>query len=230
MILRRKVGSCGVLLGLVSSALSGCAASRLMIRYGDLETKTELSQSVFLELRSDLPRTVFLSETSTSGEEITVLPDLPRYLAEAGYALVPSQEDATYILQINHRQLVEYELSEGMTVSDAVVASLAAGSSATYAASLFGASGKLLGGVGLAAGLIGFAADASTKHIAHTLTTDVLITETLPALGENTGPRYQETQVVTGASKVNLQLEESLPVLIENMSASLGRIFPPASG
>ena len=45
--------------------LTGCAASRLMLRYGDLETQTEMSESVFLELRSELPKTVFLAESST---------------------------------------------------------------------------------------------------------------------------------------------------------------------
>lgn len=50
-----------ILLG--SMTLGGCAASRTMIRYGDLSTRTEMSESVFLELRSDLPPTVYISES-----------------------------------------------------------------------------------------------------------------------------------------------------------------------
>jgi hypothetical protein len=214
-----------VMLG--SITLTGCATSRLMMRYGELETQTELSESVFLELRSDLPRTVYVVEASTIKHELTILPSLREHLMESGYTPVETPEEATYLVQINHRELAEYELGRDESVRDAVHAAFAVGAGAGLAADVLGASGKFARGVGLAAGVVGFIADAKTKHIAHTLTTDVLLTETVPGHGRETDLRYHETRIVSGASKVNLRLEESLPAIVRGLCTSVSGLLPP---
>ncbi len=159
-----------------SMNLTGCAASRMMIRYGDLDTKTEMSESVFLELRSELPKTVHIAEASTVGRELTIRPALDRQLTASGYTLVDDPHQATYIVQINHLRLVESELHGDEGVSHAIGAAWMAGLGASLATDILGASGAA-GQVGLAVGVLGFLFDAKTKHIAHTLTTDVLLTE-----------------------------------------------------
>jgi hypothetical protein len=116
-----------------SMNLTGCATSRMMIRYGDLDTKTEMSESVFLELRSDLPQTVYISEASTAGRELTILPALDRQLTASGYTLVDVPGDATYIIQINHLRLVESELQGDQTFSDAIGNAWMAGAGAAFA-------------------------------------------------------------------------------------------------
>lgn len=208
-----------------SMNLTGCAASRMMIRYGDLDTQTEMSESVFLELRSDLPQTVHIAEASTVGREITIRPALDRQLTASGYTLVDDPNEATYIIQINHLRLAEVELSADETVGDAIGAAFAAGATAALATSLLGASGAA-GKIGLAVGVLGFLFDAKTKHIAHTLTTDVLLTETVPAGGAEGELRYHETQIVSGASKVNLKLEEGLPAMKRGLSSALAGLLP----
>ena len=69
--------------------------------------------------------------------------------------------------------------------------------------------------------------DSSTKHIAHTLTTDVRLTERVPG-GEEGRPelRLHETRIVSGASKVNLKLEEGLPAMVAGLSRSLAGMLP----
>ena len=74
--------------------------------------------------------------------------------------------------------------------------------------------------------MLGFFLDATTKHIAHTLTTDVLVTESVPAGGAERELRYHEVQIVSGASKVNLELEEGLPVMMGGLSRSLAGLLP----
>ncbi len=212
-----------ILLGIMT--LAGCAATRLMIRYGDLNTQTEMSESVFLELRSDLPQTVYISEASTAGRELTIRPTLDRHLTESGYTLVDGTDEATYIIQINHLRLVESELTGGQTLGDAIDAALVAGAGAALATDILGASGAAAE-VGLAVGVVGFVMDASTKHIAHMLTTDVLVTESVPAGGAERELRHHETQIVSGASKVNLKLEEALPAMISGLSRSLAGLLP----
>ena len=218
----RTVGLTSVVI-LGSMTLTGCAASRLMMRYGDLETQTEMSESVFLELRSDLPKTVYVAEASTLGRDLTILSSLQRHLMDSGYSLVETPNEATYLVQLNHLRLAEVELSEGQTLGDALSAALAAGAGVGLAADIVGASGGFVGGVGLAAGVVGFIADANTKHIAHMLTTDVLVTETTSDTGQAS---EHETRVVSGASKVNLSLEEALPAMVEGLSASLSGLLP----
>lgn len=208
-----------------SMTLAGCATSRMMIRYGNLNTQTEMSESVFLELRSDLPQTVYISEASTVGRELTIRPTLDRQLTESGYTLVDAPDEATYIIQINHLRLAESELTGNQTVNDAIKAAFMAGAGAALAADILGEAGAA-GKVGLAVGVVSFVLDARTKHIAHTLTTDVLVTESIPAGGAERELRYHETQIVSGASKVNLKLEESLPAMISGLSRSLAGLFP----
>ena len=207
-----------------SMTLAGCAASRLMIRYGGLNTQTDMSESVFLELRSDLPQTVYMAEASTAGHELTIRPTLDRELTESGYTLVDGADEATYILQINHLRLAEVELSGDQTLGDALGAAFAAGAGAALAADVAGVDD--LAAVGLAAGVVGFVLDASTKHIAHTLTTDVLVTESVPADGPERELRYHRTRIVSGASKVNLKLGESLPAMISGLSRALAHLLP----
>ena len=208
-----------------SMNLSGCAASRMMIRYGDLDTKTEMTESVFLELQSDLPRTVHIAEASTAGRDLTIRPALDRRLMASGYTLVEAPEEATYIIQINHLRLVESELHGDETVSDAIGSAAMAGAGAALATHVLGASGAA-GEVGLAVGVLGFLLDANTKHIAHTLTTDVRLTERVPGGEGRPELRYHQTRIVSGASKVNLGLEEGLPAMVGGLSRSLAGLLP----
>ena len=217
----RIVGVPSVIL-LGSMTLAGCATTRMAIRYGDLSTKTEMSESVFLELRSDLPQTVYISEASTAGRELTVRPTLDRQLTASGYTLVDAPDEATYIIQINHLRLAKFELTGEQTVNNAIKGAFMAGAGAALATDILGASG-VAAEVGLAVSVLAFLLDSKTKHIAHTLTTDVLVTERVPASGEL---RYHETQIVSGASKVNLKLERCLPAMIGELSRSLAGLLP----
>ena len=212
-----------ILLG--SMNLAGCAASRMMVRYSDLDSQTEMSESVFLELHSDLPQTVYVAEASTAGRDLTIRPSFERGLMESGYTVVDTPNEATYVIQINHLRLEEVELSADQTLGDAIGAAWTAGVGAALAADVLGASGAA-GEFGLAAGVLGFLFDAHTKHIAHTLTTDVRLTERVPAGGAEGGFRYHETQVVSGASKANLDLEDCLPTMINGLSRSLAGMLP----
>lgn len=224
-----------------SIVLGGCATVRMHLRYGTLTSQTEMRESIFLELRSELPPTVYIAETCSADSDITVRPGLDGELAASGYTLVEDPDQATYVIQINHLRLTEAELSKDQTLGDAIGAAFAAGTAAGLAADVVGAGAEAAVGVGLAVGAAGFILDASTKHIAHMLTTDVLVTETVAvrdSLGDPgdlepevvTGGRplrRHGTQIVSGASKVNLRLTESLPVLVDGMGHTLARLLPP---
>jgi hypothetical protein len=220
--------------------LGGCATMRMHLRYGELTLQTQMSESVFLEPRSDLPPTVYIAETCTADSNITIRPDFDRQLAASGYTVVQDPNDATYVIQVNHLQLTEAELSEGQTLEDAMSSAFTAGLAAGLATDVVGGSGRAASGVGLAVGAIGFIVDANTKHMAHMLTTDVLVTETVAirdsiadmraaeaqGVSGASDLRYHQTQIVSGASKVNLRIEQSLPVLVEGMTQTVARLLP----
>jgi hypothetical protein len=212
--------------------LGGCATMRMHMRYGELTSQTQTSESVFLEPRSDLPPTVYIEENCTADSTISIRPDVDRQLAAAGYTMVGDPDDATYVIQVNHLQLTEAELSEGQTLEDAMSSAFTAGLAAGLATDVVGGSGRAASGVGLAVGAVGFILDANTKHIAHMLTTDVLVTETV-AIGDSVADvhatpdvHYHQTQIVSGASKVNLRIEQSLPVLVNGMTQTVARLLP----
>ena len=212
---------------LMMTTLTGCGAARMHLRYGELSSKVEMSESVFLDPLNGGPATVYLTEASSSGEEISVRPGLDRALRGNGYSLVDSPEEATYLIQLNHLQLIEHELSANETVGDAIGSAWAAGGVTALGAALLGAEGAAAE-LGLAVGIVAFILDAKTKHIALTLTT-VLITEVIDTDG---GPevRTHETRIIAGASKVNLRRTEALPALVSGVTRSMIGTMPPRAG
>ncbi|HUG02210.1 MAG TPA: complement resistance protein TraT [Longimicrobiales bacterium] len=222
---RRFAGGAAALV-LVGSALSGCGAARTALRYGELETLSELSESVFLELRSDAPATVYVAEGSTAGRDVSIRSTLERDLVAVGYRLVDDPGEATYLMQINHRSLAETELGDGDRLGDAVSGAFAAGVAAGLAADVLGAGSRGSEGVALGVGLIGFLVDSKVKHVAHTLTTDLLVTETMREAGKEPARRRHQITVVSGASKVNLGLDEAMPAIVRSLSTSLSGLLP----
>jgi hypothetical protein len=208
---------------------ASCYTLRTSIRYGSLDAQTAMSESVFLEMRSELPRTVFLAEECATGQDLTVRPALDRQLEEAGYTLVDSPEEATYVIQINHLRLAETELKGEQDLGDAIGGAFVAGTATTLTLGALGASPEASTGAGVAVGVAAFLLDSHTKHIAHTLSTAVLVTETVPSSGLEPELRYHETEIVSGASKMNLSMEESLPVMLDGTTESLAHLMPAAA-
>ena len=209
---------------IASSTLSGCATMGAHMRYGPLQSKTELSESVFLDLTNELPRTIYVSESRSMSEPVSVVPAMRTALRSAGYSVVDTPLEATYIVQINHRQLVKHELGDGQGINDAIGNAWAAGAGAALTADVLGAS-DIAAELGLAVGVVAFLLDANTQHLAHTLTTDVLVTE------HRVGPAGSETrehwtQVVAAASKVNLGHDEALPALVAGVTQALTGLLP----
>ena len=213
-----------------SSTLTGCGALLKSIRYSLLETKTEMTESIFMDQKTDLPPTLYLVETSTSAKDVTVRSILEQVLPNSGYTLVDNPKHATYVLQINHVALVKVELKDGETLADLIDGAVAVGYAGAFLAALANADEEGIVVVGLAAAAGSFLLDANTQHIAHTLTTDFELTETVVGPGEDLGLRYHRSRIVSGASKVNLHLEEALPVLQREMATALSRLLPPRPG
>lgn len=211
---------------LLCTTTSGCATVGMHIRYGSLESKTDMSESIFLDLTNELPRTVYVAEADATGADLSMKKTVREALRSSGYIVVDDAREATYVVQMSHRQLNSQELGDGQDIDDAVANAYAAGLGAALGSAILGGEGAA-DEIGLVVGVLAFLVDSGTKHMAHTLTTDVRVTENRCGAG-GSDTREHTTQVVVAASKVNLDREEALPVLATELSRTLSGLIPPA--
>lgn len=237
-----------MLVALASStlALSGCGAMNTAIKKRNLDVKTQMSETIWLEPSSE--RTVFLQIKNTSDKDMSALQTKIADAVKArGYQVESSPDKAHYWIQANVLKAEKMDLREsqgwlsrgyeGAAVGAALGSGITAYNSNSAGATL---------GVGLAAGLVGMAADAMVEDINYTMVTDVQIaertkttvtTDNIAALRQGTsGAKIQtsretgsqhkyQTRVVSNANKVNLKFEEARPVLEDQLAKSIVSIL-----
>ncbi|MEY8712321.1 complement resistance protein TraT [Mangrovibacter phragmitis] len=227
-------------------ALSGCGAMSTAIHKRNLEVKTQMSQTVWLEPSSQ--KTVYIQVRNTSDKDMSDLQTLiSQDLKAKGYQVTSSPDQAYYWVQANVLKADKMDLrqSQGFLTSGyegaAMGSALGAGITAYN-----GNSGGAVLGAGLAAGLIGMAADAMVEDTNYTMVTDLQIserskasvtTDNVAALRQGTsGVKLQtsteqgnrmkyQTRVVSTANKVNLKFEEARPVLEAQLAKSITGIL-----
>jgi len=235
-------------IGLVAAALTltGCGAVTTAVKKRNLEVKTQMSETVWLEPSSE--KTVYIQVKNTSDKDMSNLQTLlANDLTAKGYKVTSSPDGAYYWVQANVLKADKMDLREAQGYlktgyeGAAVGAALGAGITAYNSNS----SGAALG-VGLAAGLIGMAADAMVEDVNYTMVTDLQIserskakvtTDNIAALRQGTsGVKLQtsseqgdrakyQTRVVSNANKVNLKFEEAKPVLEAQLAKSVANIL-----
>ncbi|WP_288657394.1 complement resistance protein TraT [Pantoea sp. UBA6567] len=226
--------------------LSGCSAMTTAIKKRNLEVKTQMSQTVWLEPSSQ--KTVYLQVRNTSDKDMSDLQSLlAQDLQAKGYTVTSSPDTAFYWIQANVLKAEKMDLrqSQGFLATgyEGAVAGAALGAGIT---AYNGNSGGAMLGVGLAAGLAGMAADALIEDVNFTMVTDLQIsersknavtTDNIAALRQGTsgiklqtsseeGNRMKyQTRVVSNANKVNLKFEEAKPVLEAQLAKSVAGIM-----
>lgn len=237
-----------MMIALLSSilALSGCGAMSTAIKKRNLEVKTQMSETIWLEPSSE--RTVYLQIKNTSDKDMSGLQAKVSDAVKAkGYQVVSSPDKAYYWIQANVLKADKMDLRdaqswlsrgyEGAAAGAALGAGITAYNSSSAGATL---------GVGLAAGLVGMAADAMVEDINYTMITDVQIaertkavvtTDNVAALRQGTsGAKIQtsseqgnqhkyQTRIVSNANKVNLKFPEAQPVLEDQLAKSVANIL-----
>ncbi len=227
-----------MMVALVSStlALSGCGAMSTAIKKRNLEVKTQMSETIWLEPASE--RTVFLQIKNTSDKDMSGLQGKIADAVKAkGYQVVTSPDKAYYWIQANVLKADKMDLRESQGWLNRGYEGAAVG--AALGAGITGYNSNSAGatlGVGLAAGLVGMAADAMVEDVNYTMITDVT-TDNVAALRQGTsGAKIQtstetgnqhkyQTRVVSNANKVNLKFEEAKPVLEDQLAKSIANIL-----
>ncbi|EBQ8410813.1 complement resistance protein TraT [Salmonella enterica] len=226
--------------------LSGCGAMSTAIKKRNLEVKTQMSETIWLEPSSQ--KTVYLQIKNTSDKDMSGLQaKVTKAVQEKGYTVSPSPENAHYWIQANVLKADKMDLrtTQGFLSQgyEGAIAGAALGAGITgYNSSSAGATL----GVGLAAGLVGMAADAMVEDINYTMVTDIQISEKTAAsvqtdnvaalkqgtsgykvqTSTQTGNQHKyQTRIVSSANKVNLKFEEAKPVLEDQLAKSVANIL-----
>lgn len=233
---------------LVASAvlLSGCSAMTTAIKKRNLEVKTQMSQTVWLEPSSQ--KTVYIQVRNTSDKDMSDLQTLiGKDLIAKGYQLSNSPDTAYYWVQANVLKADKMDLRESQGfLSNGYEGAVGAAGLGAGISAYNGNSGGAVLGIGLAAGLAGMAADAMVEDTNYTMVTDLQIseqskanvtTDNVAALRQGTsgikvqtssesGNRLKyQTRVVSTANKVNLKFEEAKPALEAQLAKSVAGIL-----
>ena len=236
----------GILLGGAVLTVAGCAAVQTTIAHSELDVQSKMTNTIFLDPVAQDQRIIFIQAKNSSDQPgLDLAPAMVQAMTARGYRVVENPEQAHYQLQINVLQV-------GRSSPSAAEQALAGGygsiwTTANTAASI-GATNSANSGV--AAGLVGTAlatvADAAVKNVTYSIVTDLQLSErsaqpvleqTVQSLEQGRSgrrniasqeitnwKRYQ-TRIVSTANKVNLDLNEAVPVLTSGMTRSIAGIF-----
>lgn len=226
--------------------LSGCGAMGTAIKKRNLDVKTQMSKTIWLEPSNN--RTVYLQLKNTSDKDMSGLQaKIASAVTAKGYLVVTNPDTAGYWIQANVLKADKMDLreSQGWLSKGYEGAATAAALGAGITAYNSNSAGATLG-VGLAAGLVGMAADAMVEDVNYTMVTDVQIaertstkiqTDNVAVLRQGTfGAKVQtssetgnqhkyQTRIVSNANKVNLKFPEAQPVLEDQLAKSISNIL-----
>ena len=228
--------------------LASCAATQTAIEHGKLDTRTNLSKTVFLDPVSMSQKTIFIAVKNTSDQDIDINRPLVDSLRAHGYRVVKNPTEAHYLLQANILKVGKMSLAASQTaLGGGYGSALAGGVTGAALGGLSGNTGTILAG-GIAGGLVGLAADSLVKDVNYTMVTDVQISERL-GRGEKVTEQFNarlengsastthqtsqrdsqfqryRTRVVSNADKVNLSFAVARPALEQGLVKTLTGIF-----
>lgn len=226
--------------------LTGCGAMSTAVKKRNLEVKTQMSQTVWLEPSNE--KTVYIQVRNTSDKDMSNLQTLiANDLSAKGYRVSSDPDSAYYWVQANVLKADKMDLRQSQGFLNTGYEGAAAGAALGAGITAYNSSsaGAMLG-VGLASGLIGMAADSMVEDVNFTMVTDLQIsertkatvtTDNVAALRQGTsgvkvqtsseeGNRHKyQTRVVSNANKVNLKFEEAKPVLEAQLAKSVAGIM-----
>ena len=162
--------------------LGGCAAIHTSIAKADLDVRTQMSDSVFLDPVGKDKRTIFIQVRNTSDQPtFNIQQPLKVAIAAKGYRIIEDPDQAHFKLQAQI-------LSVSKTDPTAAAAALHAGYGGALGGAVMGATiagvlanargaGIGLGAGALAGGLAGTIANAMVKDVTYVAITDIQITQ-----------------------------------------------------
>lgn len=228
-------------------SLTGCGTTQKLIRHGNLEVETRMSDTVFLDPLEQSNKTVLLQIRNTTDKQgLDIESRIKSAIKSKGYRIVSSPKNANIMIQANILQVGKATQEDPFSV-------LTGGYGSTFEGMAAGAmlggtlnnSGGGMVGAGLAGGVLGTVLDAAVEVISYSMTTDLQISEkgnfvlesSDASLKQGTSgykksqweqktkwKRYQ-TRIVSVAKKVNLKFGEAEPELAEGLVRAVSGVL-----
>ncbi|MBY7933066.1 complement resistance protein TraT [Vibrio furnissii] len=228
-------------------ALSGCSAVSTAVNKRNLDVKTQMSETVWLDPVSQEQKTVFLQVRNTSDQQINVEDALKGQLEQKGYTVTDNPALAHYWIQTNILKLDKMDLREAQGfLSSGYGAGLTGGALTALAVAANTSHTQTIIGAGLVGVAAGFIADSLVEDVNYAMITDIQIVEkteqqvkttetanikngssanTATTLTTLENKKRYQTRVMSTANKVNLDFEEAKPALIDGLASSISGVF-----
>lgn len=228
-------------------SLSGCSAVSTAVKKRNLEVKTAMSETIWLDPVSSDKRTIFIQTRNVTDKEVNIEQELSSKLVSKGYSVIQDPDKAHYWIQANILKLDKMDLREAQGfLSSGYGGALSGAAAGLLAASAFTKHSNSIAGAGLIGGAVGLVADSLVEDVNYALITDIRVVEKTDQeiqskemanlTNGNSGAtntvvtsvdnkkRFQ-TRILSNANKVNLDFEEAKPALIDDLTTSISGIF-----
>jgi len=230
-------------------SLVGCNTASKMIKHGNLEVETKMSETVFLDPIDDNKKTVLLQIRNTSDKSGLEIESKIRSAIESkGYRIVNSTQSANIMIQANVLQVGKSTLENPFqALTGGYGSGLEGFATGAAIAGATGGSGRSMLGIGLITGIGNTILDAAVEVVNFTMITDLQISE--KADGEyvsessnanlkqgtsgykkstwekKTNWKKYQTRIMSVAKKTNLKFEEAEPKLTEGLVKSISGLL-----
>ena len=231
------------------SGLTGCNTTTKIIKHGNLQVETKMSDTIFLDPIDEDRRTVLLQIRNTSDKPgLDIEGKIRSAIESKGYTIVNSPKKANIMIQANILQVGRSTLEnpfEAMT--GGYGSGLEGFATGAAIAGATGGSGKSMLGVGLITGIGNTILDAAVEVVNFTMVTDLqisekadgnFITESSDASlkqgtsgykkstwEQKTNWKKYQTRIMSVAKKTNLKFEEAEPKLTEGLVKSISGLL-----
>lgn len=227
--LTRKLTGFLVMFSLI---LTGCSSATTMMKKGELTTNTKMTKTIWVKPSNN--KNIYVQIKNTTQYTLNIEAEVKSNLLSKGYNVVSNPDKADYWLQANILKVTKMDLKE--EESQTLAGLTGAGIGAGLGAYNTGSTNTAIA-LGLIGGATGIAIDSLAEDTQYIMITEVLVTETLNnvvpqqkknqffRLSDKPNSLEQKTQVFSIANKMNLKLEEAIPVLKVELEKAISNIF-----
>ncbi len=166
-------------LGLLVGSLGACTAAHNVISHSDLQVKTHMSESIFLDPVPEAAKTVYVSARNTSDHpELDLRGPLQQAIQARGYRVVSDPNQAHFMIRANILQagVLDNESKDKLLMGQYGEPLLAGAGTAALTGAL-GGNAAAMTGVGLGIAATTFLANELIKDVTYAITVDIQLSE-----------------------------------------------------
>ena len=230
-------------------SLVGCNTASKMIKHGNLEVETKMSETIFLDPIDDNKKTVLLQIRNTSDKSgLEIVSKIRSAIESKGYRIMNRTQSANIMIQANVLQVGKSTLENPFqALTGGYGSGLEGFATGAAIAGATGGSGRSMLGIGLITGIGNTILDAAVEVVNFTMITDLQISE--KADGEyvsessdanlkqgtsgykkstwekKTNWKKYQTRIMSVAKKTNLKFDEAEPKLTEGLVKSISGLL-----